>query len=152
MSSAVNTYNTGNNTMKTIFVTFALLASPVFLVASADFSAFDAVMADAEVRLDRSKVRHGDASSFDLAGSAKVATVRSTEVYNATPAGKIIKKEGVEKGTARYNTLIRQATGSYKAALKKVANGSSYVLIVEQGGISGYSSVTDATAAIISAI
>ena len=152
MFSAVNTYNRENNTMKTIFVTLALLASPVILVASADFSSFDAVMADAEVRLDRSKVRHGNASSFEPAGSAKVATVLSTEVYNATPAGKIIKKEGVEKGTARYNKLIRQATASYKAALKKVANTSSYVLIVEQGGISGYSNVTDATAAIISAI
>lgn len=152
MFGAVNTYNRSNNTMKTIFVTLALLASPVLLVASADFSAFDAVMADAEVRLDRSKVRYGNASSFDPAGSAMVATVRSTDVYNATPAGKIIKKEGVEKGTARYNTLIRQATASYKAALKKVANTSSYVLIVEQGGISGYANVTDATAAIISAI
>jgi hypothetical protein len=138
--------------MKTIFVTFALLASPVFLVASADFTAFDAVMAQSEVRLDRSKVRHGNASSFDPAGTAKVATVRSTEVYNATPAGKTIKKEGVEKGSARYNKLIRQATSTYKAALKKVANGSNYVLIVEAGGISGYTNVTDATAAIISAI
>jgi hypothetical protein len=152
MFSAVNTYNRENNTMKTIFVTLALLASPVFLVASADFSAFDAVMADAEVRLDRSKVRHGNVSSFDPAGSAKVATVRSTDVYNVTPAGIIIRKEGVEKGTARYNKLIRQATATYQAALKKVANASSYVLIVEQGGIAGYSNVTDATAAIISAI
>ena len=152
MFSAVKTYNRGNNTMKTIFVTLALLASPVFLVASADLSAFDVVMADAEVRLDRSKGRHGNASSFDPAGSAMVATVRSTDVYNATPAGKIIKKEGIKKGTARYNTLIRQATASYKAALKKVANASGYVLIVEQGGISGYSNVTDATPAIISAI
>ena len=152
MFGTVNTYNRENKTMKTIFVTLALLASPVILVASADFSAFDAVMEDAEVRLDRSKVRHGNASSFDPAGSAKVATVRSTDVYNATPAGIIIKKEGVEKGTARYNKLIRQATTSYKAALKKVANASSFVLIVEQGGISGYSNVTDATAAIISAI
>jgi hypothetical protein len=138
--------------MKTIFIALALLASPVFLVASADFTAFDAVMAQAEVRLDRSKVRHGNASSFDPAGTAKVATVRSTEVYNATPAGKTIKKEGVEKGSARYNKLIRQATSTYKAALKKVANGSNYVLIVEAGGISGYTNVTDATAAIISAI
>ncbi len=152
MFGAVNTYNRGNNIMRTIFITLALLASPIYLVASADFSAFDAVMADAEVRLDRSKVRHGNASSFDPAGSAMVATVRSTDVYNATPAGKIIKKEGITKGTARYNKLIRQATASYKAALKKVANASSYVLIVEQGGISGYSNVTDATAAIISAI
>ena len=138
--------------MKTIVVTLALLSSPMILVASADFSAFDAIMAEAEVRLDRSKVRHGDAASFDPAGSAKVATVRSTDVYNATPAGKIIKKEGVEKGSARYDTLIRQATKTFKSALKKVANSSNYVLIVEQGGISGYTNVTDATSSIISAI
>ncbi|MFT7516885.1 MAG: hypothetical protein ACI84O_000670 [Myxococcota bacterium] len=138
--------------MKTAFAVLALIISPLALVASANFSAFDAVMAESEVRLDRSKVRHGNASSFDPAGNAKVATVRSTEVYNATPAGKTIKKEGVEKGSARYNKLIREATNTYKVALKKVAASSSYTLIVEQGGISGYTNVTDATAAIISAI
>ncbi|MDP6963982.1 MAG: hypothetical protein QGF46_07445 [Planctomycetota bacterium] len=138
--------------MKTIFLSVVLLISPAVLVASSNFTVVDCLLEQSEVRLDKTKVRHGNASSFDPKGNAKVATVRSTDVYNATPAGKIIKKEGVEKGTARYNTLIRQATKTYKSALKKVAVSSNYVLIVEQGGISGYSNVTDATSAIISAI
>ncbi len=105
-----------------------------------------------EVRLDRTKVRYGNVGKFDPAQNHKVALVRSSEVYEATPAGKIIKKEGLEKGSARYNELIRQASATYKAALKKVAKSSAYVLIVEQGGISGYANVTDATATIIAAI
>ncbi|MBC8369127.1 MAG: hypothetical protein H8E25_03945 [Planctomycetes bacterium] len=138
--------------MKTIFAAIVLVSSPFFLVAAADFAAFDAIMAEAEVRLDRSKVRYGNANTFDPAGTKKIATVRSTDIYDATPAGKTIKKEGIKKGSARYNKLIRQATATFKTALKKVANSSGYVLIVEQGGISGYSNVTDATAAVISAI
>jgi len=105
-----------------------------------------------EVKLDRSKVRHGNAARFDAKGSAKVATVRSTDVYAEITAYKTIQKEGVEKGSARYNQLIREATKAYKAALKKVAADGSYVLVVEEGGISGYSHVTDATADIIAAL
>lgn len=109
-------------------------------------------MSQEEVKLDRDKVRHGNASKFDAKGTAKVATVRSSDVYAEIPAYKTIQKEGLEKGSARYNQLIREATKAYKAALKKVAKDGSYVLIVEEGGISGYSHVTDATADIIAAL
>lgn len=101
------------------------------------------------VSLDTSMVRYGDVSKFEKTGTVSVGTVRSTDVYDAIPAYKTIKKEGLEKGSARYSMLIGQATTAYKAALKKVAQDKKYALIVEEGGISGYSNVTDATAEII---
>lgn len=128
-----------------------LLAAPI-AQAVMPAEAPGASMNQEEVKLDRDKVRHGNASRFDATGTAKVATVRSSDVYDEIPAYKTIQKEGVEKGSARYNQLIREATKAFKAALKKVAKDGSYVLIVEEGGISGYSHVTDATADIIAAL
>lgn len=131
-----------------LLVLAAPLAQAVMPAAAAD----EVSVNQEEVKLDRDKVRHGNASKFDATGTSKVATVRSTDVYDEIPAYKTIQKEGVEKGSARYNQLIREATKAYKAALKKVAKDGSYVLIVEEGGISGYSHVTDATADIIAAL
>ena len=133
--------------------TFALVAlaisftTPV-VVAVAD----NPLLIVEEVQLDRTKVRHGNVSKFDTKGTETVGTIRSTEIYEQIPAYQTIQKEGLEKGTARYNKLIRKATKSYKAALKKVANEKSFALIVEEGGISGYAHVTDATSDIISAL
>jgi len=110
------------------------------------------VLSMEEVQLDRSKVRQGNVSKFDVEGTKTVGTIRSTEIYEQIPAYQTIQKEGLEKGSARYNKLIRKATKSYKAALKKVAGEKSFALIVEEGGISGYAHVTDATADIISAL
>lgn len=104
------------------------------------------------VTLSRDKVRYGDASTFDAKKSQKVGTVRSTEVYEAIPAYKTIKKEGVQEGTARWQQLMREATDAYKAALRKVAGDNSFVLIVEEGGISGYEHVSDCTASLIAAL
>ena len=104
------------------------------------------------VQLDRSKVRHGNLGKFDPEGTKTVGTVRSTDVYEQIPAYQTIQKEGLKKGSARYNKLIRAATRNFKAALKKVAGEKSLVLIVEEGGISGYAHVTDATSDIIAAI
>ncbi len=127
-------------------VTFSFAAPAVLADAE------NSVITMEEVKLDRAKVRYGNASKFDVKGTAAVGTVRSTDVYDEIPAYKTIKKEGVEKGSARYNKLIGQATKAYKAALKKVAKDKSYVLIVEEGGISGYTNVTDATSDIIAAL
>jgi len=134
-------------------LTFALvalslsIAAPVLVAVSEN-----PVLTVAEVHLDRSKVRHGNVSKFDVEGAQTVGTIRSTEIYEQIPAYQTIQKEGLEKGSARYNKLIRQATKSYKAALKKVAAEKSFALIVEEGGISGYAHVTDATSDIISAL
>ena len=134
-------------------ITFALVA--LALSASAPIVVADSespILIQEEVQLDRTKVRHGNVSKFDAEGTAAVGTIRSTEVYEQIPAYQTIQKEGLEKGSARYTKLIRQATKSYKAALKKVAKDKSFALIVEEGGISGYAHVTDATSDIISAL
>ena len=90
--------------------------------------------------VDKDKVRYGEVSTFDSSDSSthKVGTVRSTEVYDETEQRKIIKREGIKQGTARYNQLMKEATKAYKSALKQVAGDKSLKLIVEEGGISGY--------------
>jgi len=104
------------------------------------------------VTLDQDKVRYGDGATFDAKKAQKVGTVRSTEVYEAIPAYKTIKKEGVVEGTARWQQLMKEATAAYKAALKKVAGDNSFVLIVEEGGISGYEHASDCTASVIAGL
>ena len=103
------------------------------------------------VEIDKSKVRYGNFADFDAEKGHKVATVRSTDVYKQIPAYQTIVKEGIERGTARWNQLMKEATAHFKKALKAVATSGSYVLIVEEGAISGYST-TDATTAIIDAL
>jgi hypothetical protein len=104
------------------------------------------------VKLDRDKVRYGDASQFDAKRGDKVGTVRSTEVYEAIPAYKTIKKEGVTEGSARWQQLMREATEAYKSALRTVASNQSLVIVVEEGGISGYGQVSDVTSSVIGAV
>jgi hypothetical protein len=58
----------------------------------------------------------------------------------------------VQEGTARWQQLMREATEAYKAALRKVASDNSFVLIVEEGGISGYEHASDCTASVIGAL
>jgi len=123
-----------------------LLAAP--LVQAVDNSP---VAVQGDVKLDKSKVRLGDASKFDAAQNHKVGTVRSTEVYDETDQRKTIVREGIKPGTARYTQLMKEATKSYKAALQQVASDKSLKLVVEEGGISGYS-VDDVTSDVIAAL
>lgn len=135
-----------------------LLAAALFLAAPAGLNALsenavivlDGVIQDG-VKLDTSKVRYGDHSQFDAKRGDKVGTVRSTEVYEAIPAYKTIKKEGVSEGSARWQQLMREATESYKSALSTVARNQGLVLIVEEGAISGYST-SDVTASVSGAV
>lgn len=130
------------------------LASTLALAAAPQAQAVGAagVMAQDGVKLDRDKVRYGDASAFDAKRGDKVGTVRSTEVYEAIPAYKTIKREGVTEGSARWQQLMREATESYKGALRTVAGNQGLVIIVEEGGISGYANVADVTAAVSGAV
>lgn len=125
-----------------------LPSAPLAQAAVAD----SALLCQDGVTLDRDKVRYGDAATFDAKKAQKVGTVRSTEVYEAIPAYKTIKKESVQEGTARWQQLMREATEAYKAALRKVAGDNSFVLIVEEGGITGYEHASDCTASVIGAL
>jgi len=109
------------------------------------------VPALAAVQLDKGKVRYGNPASFDADRQDKVGTVRSKEIYRSIPAYQRIEKEGVKKGSAQYTKLMREATTHYDKALAVIAKSGAYVLLVEQGAISGYS-VTDVTAAVIATL
>jgi len=106
---------------------------------------------DFSVQLDHSKVRHGNPGDFDPEKGHRVSTVCSKEVYKAIPAYQTIVKEKVQQGTARYTKLMKEATRNFRKALKVAARQGSFVLIVEEGGITGYST-TDLTAEIIQAL
>lgn len=138
--------------MRTTFV-HVLLASAALLTGPATVPAAseNAVVIQELVKLDRDKVRYGDASQFDSKRGDKVGTLRSTEVYEAIPAYKTIKKEGVTEGSARWQQLMQEATSAYKSALRTVASNQSLVLIVEEGGISGYTTA-DVTSSVISSV
>lgn len=101
--------------------------------------------------IDIDKVRYGDAATFDDSKGHKVATVRSTDVYLQIPSYQTIQKEGVPEGTARWNKLMKEATRDYKKALSSAASKWNYVLIIEDGGITGYPT-TDATNQIIDSL
>ena len=96
-----------------------------------------------QVFIDRSKIQYGDFDLFDEKRMDKVGVMRIKEVYEEIPQYKTIKKEGVTEGSARWQQLMQEATESYKQALKTVAQGT-YVLLVEEGGVTGYST-TDVT-------
>ena len=125
-----------------------LLASPV----AGDSVPVDSVLVQDQVNLDKSLVRWGNPANFDPAKKALVGTVRTKEVYRMIPAWQLIQKEKVKKGTARHEVLMRETTAVYKRALGRAAKARNTVLIVEQGGISGYASVADLTGAIIAAL
>ena len=132
-----------------------LLASVALMAATPAIPAVDVepvlLMQDGSgVTLDKSKVRYGDASTFDKK-THKVGTIRSKDVYAETPQRKTIDREGIKKGSARYNQLMKEATTSYKSAVKKVAKDKTLKLVVEEGGISGYD-VTDVTSDVIAAL
>lgn len=138
--------------MKITYIVLLLGLASLAVAPMVQAGAESAVLEVEDAKLDKTKVRWGDASKFDLKGTATVGTVRSTDVYDEIPAYKTIKKEGLEKGSARYNKLLAKATKEYKAALKKVGKDKGFALIVEEGGITGYTHVTDATADIIAAL
>ena len=132
-----------------------ILALATLVVAAPLVPAVDAspIAVQGDVKLDTTKVRHGEPSTFDATKLHKVGTVRSTEVYDETDQRKTIVREGIKPGTARYNQLMKEATKSYKDALKQVASDKSLKLIVEEGGISGYDDHTDdVTSDVISAL
>ena len=96
------------------------------------------------ITLDHSKVRFGDGIAFMKSQNGKVGVVESQRVYKNLPAYRIIEREKVKKGSARYAQLMAQATKHYRDSLKSTSKSQNLVLIVEQGGISGYT-VLDVT-------
>ena len=97
------------------------------------------------VSIDPESVRYGDIDSFKE-GDA-IAVIDSKEVYKIFDEYKVIKKEKLQPGTARYNSLMSTCTKKYKKLLKRHASGR-YVLVVEVGGVTDYKT-TDITRTLI---
>ena len=100
--------------------------------------------------VDPAKVRYGNLLSIKWEDNPKVGIVRSKDVYKTIPEYKIILKEDLKQGTARYTHLMQVCTKKYRKSLGRVASGK-YELIVEKGGISNYET-TDITDIAISNI
>jgi len=92
--------------------------------------------------INPSMIRHGQLSEFNPDNNDKVGIVESTKVYEKLPSVKIIRKDKLEQGTARYNKLMQIATNNYKKILKAVARDKNLVLIVENGGVRDYPTIS----------
>lgn len=76
------------------------------------------------------KVYLGEKSMF-----AKAVVIDQKKVFESIPAYQAIKKENVEKDTARYHFLIQEANRVFKETLKKLAKEKGFDLVVEKDGI-----------------
>ena len=83
-------------------------------------------------------VRHGDIAHFNPENQDKIGVVSSIKIYEKLPSVKVIKKQKIKEGSARYNELMTIATNNYKKILKAVAREKNFVLIVEYGGVRDY--------------
>jgi len=94
------------------------------------------------------KVYLGEKTSF-----SRAVTIDQKKIFESIPAYQSIKKEGVEKDTARYHFLIQEANRVFKEALKKLAKEQGFDLVVEKDGIKiPNETVSDVTQAVIDAI
>lgn len=93
-------------------------------------------------------VFYGSKATFDPARGGVVGTVRSKDIYLEIPAYKKILEEGIDKESAKGAKLLREATNVFLRSIRDSARESRAVLVVEEGGISGYP-VRDLTPLII---
>ncbi len=90
-----------------------------------------------------------------ICGSAsnctKPATLRFTQVREATPEWQTIDSEGVRQGSARYTLLTARLRQRIKAAAERVAGDAGHDLLVNQGDITNARGleVTDVTDEVI---
>ncbi len=101
-------------------------------VAFAAFLALGAVSLRAQgVELkDRHMLFCGSASNC-----TKPATIRFTQVRDATPEWQTIESDGVRPGSARYTLLNARMRQRIKAAADSVAGDAGHDLVVNQGDI-----------------
>ena len=98
--------------------------------------------------IQKDKVRYGTVAEWESQGKPTVPVVDSKKVYLEIPAYKTIIKEKLTRGQARYNSLIVQATKTYKSKLKDLSKKHSYIIIVEKGGVTSHP-VKDITSNVI---
>tara|TARA_R110000851_G_scaffold50710_2_gene121025 strand:+ start:364 stop:723 length:360 start_codon:yes stop_codon:yes gene_type:complete len=91
--------------------------------------------------IDTTKVRWGNASSFEISKGLPCPVVDSKKVYVVFPEYKTIVKENLKPGTARYSQLMTACTKKYRKALGKLASAENYVVIVEVGGVTEWATL-----------
>jgi hypothetical protein len=91
----------------------------------------------------------GDKNSFE-----KPCVITRKQVFSEIPEIQTIKREKLDKNSARYAFLIKQANGVFRKAVEDAAGGKGYDLVVERGGIKADdgSRISDITKAVIAAI
>jgi hypothetical protein len=90
--------------------------------------------------IDPTKVRYGDVSKFD-SDTHQIGVVNSQSVYLKIPEYKKLKKEGYKKGSAQYYELMAKATKKYAESLKRASSLKNCYIIVENGGVEGYTTI-----------
>ena len=92
-------------------------------------------------------VLYGSASSC-----SQPAVINYTKVRNATPEWKTIRKDGVKKGTARWDLLMQKLSARVKKAVKAAAVGEGRDCVVRKGDIKKKNGldVADLTAEVVS--
>lgn len=75
-------------------------------------------------------VFYGDKNKF-----SNPCVVERDKVFKKIPAYIKIKREGLDKSSARYFFLIKQANEAFTAAVKTKAEELKYDLVVEKDGI-----------------
>lgn len=139
--------------MHTRFVTVAILLSLAVGITSGAVARAGAwgiaAHADGKNGVEvTGKVYFGEKTQF-----TKAVTIEQKKVFDAIPAYQAIKKENVEKDTARYHFLIQEANRVFKETLKKVAKEKGFDLVVEKDGVKIPNQViSDVTQDVIDAI
>ena len=72
----------------------------------------------------------GDKNSFD-----NPCVIIRKQIFEKIPAIQTIKREKLDKNSARYAFLIKQANKDFREAVEKAASAKGYDLVVERGGI-----------------
>jgi len=97
----------------------------------------------------------GDVYSGNKDSFKKPCTLNRKKVFAAIPAIKTIKREKVEKNSARYTFLLQQANKVFRETVSSVASDKGYDISVERGGIKASQKgvrIPDITKAVIKAL
>ena len=102
---------------------------PKFAVEIAD----DEIGSAGEERSIANPIRHGSPSRFDPKAGHVLGEVNSKAVYRAIPEFKQISDDNVERGSALWARLMKQATLSFKGTMRSAASEHKTPLIIELG-------------------
>lgn len=101
------------------------------------------------------RARKGDVLFGNPRRSKQPAVVEMDQALAATPEGRRIDDEGIQKGSARYNILMSKAHARVRKAVKVVAVAAGRDCVVKKGAITENPSrleVADLTSDVVAAL